>query len=151
MISHLFFTDDRQLFARANSKEVDCIMKTLKKYQDSSGQMVSLDKLEASFRQNVCDEEKEMIRNWMGVKTVTSHAKYLGLPVMFRNIKKDVFALVIEMVWKKIKGWNEKFLSRAGKEVSIKVVAQAIPSYIMSCYKLLKSCCHEIEAMLAKF
>lgn len=36
VISHLLFIDDSLLFARANSKEADNIMKTLKKYQDSS-------------------------------------------------------------------------------------------------------------------
>lgn len=84
------------------------------------------------------DEDLNLIRSRMGVKTVSSHSKYLGLPVVFGRLKKEVFALVVERVWKNIKGWKEKFLSRAGKEVLIKAVAQAIPSYIMSCYKLLE-------------
>ncbi|XP_058778142.1 uncharacterized mitochondrial protein AtMg00310-like [Vicia villosa] len=87
----------------------------------------------------------------MGVKTVTSHSKYLGLPVVFRRSKKEVIAQVVERVWKKIKGWKEKFLSKAKKEVFIKAVAQVIPSYIMSFYKIPESICHEIESMLAKF
>lgn len=57
----------------------------------------------------------------------------------------------MERVWKKIKGWKEKFLSRAGKEVLIKAVAQVIPTYVMSCYKVPESVFHEIEAMLARF
>lgn len=87
----------------------------------------------------------------MGVKTVTSHLRYLGLPVIFGRSKKEIFTLVIEWVGGKIKGWKEKFLSRAGKEVLIKAVAQAIPSYVMSCYKLPESCFQEIEGMIAKF
>jgi hypothetical protein len=43
-----------------------------------------------------------------------------------------VFASVQDRIWKKIKGWKEKCLSKAGKETLIKAVAQAIPSYIMS-------------------
>lgn len=49
VISHLFFVDDSLLFAHANSKEADNIMKTLKKYQDSSYKVINLDKSEASF------------------------------------------------------------------------------------------------------
>ncbi|MCH94768.1 reverse transcriptase-like protein, partial [Trifolium medium] len=86
-----------------------------------------------------------------GVKTVDNHSKYLGLPVVFGRSKKLIFSLVIDRVWKKVKGWKENCLSRAGKEILIKAVSQAIPNYIMSCYKLPESCCQEIESMLAKF
>lgn len=44
--------------------------------------------------------------------------------MVFGWSKKDVFALVFEIVWKKVKGWKEGFLSKAGKEVLIKVVLQ---------------------------
>lgn len=150
-ILHLFFADDSLLFARANSFEADCIMDTLSRYQTASGQVVNLDKSEASFSRNVHDEVKDMIRNRMEVKTVMSHSRYLGLPVVFGRSKKEIFSFVIDRVWKKIKGWKERFLSRAGKETLIKAVAQAIPSYIMSCYKLPEGCCKDIEAMLARF
>lgn len=143
-IIHLFFADDSLLFARANPTEADCIMETLSKYQAASGQLVNLEKSEASLSRNVLDEVKDMIRNRMNVKTVLSHSKYLGLPVVFGRSKKD-------RVWKKIKGWKERLLSRAGKETLIKAVAQAIPTYIMSCYKLPEGCCKDIESMLAKF
>lgn len=54
-------------------------------------------------------------------------------------------------MWKKIKGWKEQFLSKAGKEVLIKSVAQAIPTYIMGCFKLPEAICHEIESIVSKF
>lgn len=69
----------------------------------------------------------------------------------FGRSKKDIFALVVERVRKKLKRWKDQFLLRARKEVLIKAMAQAIPSYIISCYKLPKSICHELKAMLASF
>lgn len=51
----------------------------------------------------------------MGVKTILRHAKYLGLPMVFGRSKKEIFALVKERVWKKIKGWKEKLLLRVIK------------------------------------
>ncbi|XP_058746012.1 uncharacterized protein LOC131618873 [Vicia villosa] len=98
--------------------------------------VVNLDKSEVSFSQNVCEEDKDMIRARMGVKAVTNHKRYLGLPVIFGRSKKEIFSLVVERFWKKIKGWKEQFLSRARKEVLIKAAAQAIPTYVMNCYKL---------------
>lgn len=84
----------------------------------------------------------------MGVKTISSHSKYLGLAIVFGRSNRDIFALVIDSVWKKIKGWKERFLSRAGKEVLIIVVVHVIPTYIMSYYKLPGITCHEIESLL---
>ncbi|XP_058776904.1 uncharacterized protein LOC131651249 [Vicia villosa] len=150
-ISHLFFADDSLLFVRASETEASCIMNILKVYQEASGQVVNLDKSEASFSQNVLDDVKERIHNRMQVKTVMRHSKYLGLPIILGRSKKEIFSMVIDRVWKKIKGWKEKYLSRSGKEILIKAVAQAIPSYVMSCFRLPAGVCHEIESMLAKF
>jgi hypothetical protein len=137
-ITHLLFADDSLLFARANSKEASTILTVLKSYQETSGQMVSLDKSEVPYSRNVPNQDKEMICQQIDIKTGTSHSRYLGLPMVFGRSKKDVFSFVQERVWKKVKGWKEKFLSRAGKETLIKAVAQAIPNYIMSCYKVPK-------------
>jgi hypothetical protein len=62
-----------------------------------------------------------------------------------------MFAYLKDRVWKRIQGWKEKLLSRAGKETLIKVVAQAIPSYAMSCFDLTKSLCDEISTMICRF
>lgn len=85
------------------------------------------------------------------MKTVDRHSKYLGLIVMFGRSKKEIFAWVVERVWKKVKGWKERFLSRAGKEVLIKTIVQEIPNYVMSCYKIPEGICHELESLCANF
>lgn len=87
----------------------------------------------------------------MGLKTVEAHAKYLGLPTLFGKYKKVIISQVIDRVQKKVKRQKEKFLSKAGKEVLIKYVAQAIPTYVMRCFKPLDNGCKEIEATMARF
>ena len=52
---------------------------------------------------------------------------------------------------KKLAGWKEKLLSKAGKEVLIKVVAQAIPTYTMSCFKIPDSLCDEMTNLIRNF
>ncbi|PNX92710.1 ribonuclease H [Trifolium pratense] len=150
-LSHLFFADDSLLFTRANSHEATKILSILQVYQQASGQVVNLDKSEASFSRNVQNEDKNMICNMMGAKAVEAQSRYLGFPIPFGRSKKVVFSVVMDRVWKKVKGWKERFLSRAGKETLIKAVAQAIPNYILSCYKMPVGCCKDINSMLAKF
>ncbi|XP_021803280.1 uncharacterized protein LOC110747404 [Prunus avium] len=50
-----------------------------------------------------------------------------------------------------LQGWKGKLFSIAGKEVLIKVVAQSIPTYIMSCFQLPVSICKEIQNLIAQF
>ncbi|XP_058783087.1 uncharacterized protein LOC131657739 [Vicia villosa] len=149
-ISHLFFADDSLIFSRANENEADIILKILEKYQRASGQMVNGDKSEVSFSSNLSTELKESIRNKLGFRAVGSHTKYLGLPFVFGRSKKEVFSMVVDRVWKKVKGWKESFLSKAGKEVLIKAVAQAIPTYVMSCYRIPDCVCNDIEVRIAE-
>ena len=51
----------------------------------------------------------------------------------------------------KVSRWKEKLLTHAGKEVLIKSVAQAVPSYTMSCFLLPKKLCEELTRMIGQF
>lgn len=97
-ISLMFFVDDSILFAKESSTKMENIMEILSIYQKASGQMVKLDKSKASFSQNICDEDKHMIHRSMGVKTILSHSRYLGLTVGLGRSKKEVFSLVVERI-----------------------------------------------------
>jgi len=51
----------------------------------------------------------------------------------------------------KLKGWKEKSLSFEGRVVLIRAVAQAIPTYYMSCFLLPKRLCSRIEKTICSF
>lgn len=68
-----------------------------------------------------------MLVTKLNFKVVEDHERYLGLPTFVGRSKKVVFQNVMDRVWKKVKGWKERCLSRAGREVLLKSVAQAIP------------------------
>ena len=52
---------------------------------------------------------------------------------------------------RRIAGWKAKLLSRASREILIKVMAQATPPYTMSCFKLLDSLCTDLNSMVRNF
>jgi hypothetical protein len=79
------------------------------------------------------------------------NGKYLGLPSMIGRNKKSIFSFIKDRIWKKIQNWNSRSLSRAGKEVLIKAVAQAVPSYCMGAFLLPTTLGEEIERMMNSF
>jgi hypothetical protein len=44
------------------------------------------------------------------------------------------FESIQSRVRKKVDGWKEKFISQAGKEILLKAVVQAIPTYSISVF-----------------
>ncbi|KAL5576375.1 hypothetical protein UlMin_018074 [Ulmus minor] len=65
--------------------------------------------------------------------------------------KKIQFDYIKDRVVRKLQGWKERLFSQRGKEVLIKAVIHAIPTYVMSCFIILDSIVREIEAACARF
>ena len=65
--------------------------------------------------------------------------------------KRAMFFEIKERVAKRLQGWKEKFLSKAGREVLIKAIAQVIPTYSMNCFLLPKSWCSDVDGLIAKY
>jgi hypothetical protein len=77
--------------------------------------------------------------------------RYLGLPVSIGKSRKKAFQDIKRKVWLRIQGWQEKLLSKAGKEILVKVVAQAIPTYAMSYFDLTKRLCNELNSTIGQW
>ena len=65
--------------------------------------------------------------------------------------KNGAFKFLKDRFWNKVKGWMEKLLSAGGKEVLIKSVAQSVPVYSMSCFKLPRGLCEHINSLILIF
>ena len=76
---------------------------------------------------------------------------YLGLPTLVRWPKYHTFSYLKDRIWKKLQGWKGLMLSRVGKEILIKAVAQSIPTYTMSVFQLPLKLCDELDALCANF
>lgn len=151
MVSHLFFTDDSMIFARATVQEGKVIQDILQKYERLSGQKVNHDKCLVSFSRCLSHDIRRRVSTNLCFNEVSRHDKYLGLPTFFECSKRISFSGMIDLIWKKLQGWKEKLLSKAGKEILIKVVAQSIQNYAMSCFKLPASFCNDIKRIIRNF
>ncbi|GAU34086.1 hypothetical protein TSUD_255820 [Trifolium subterraneum] len=150
-VSHLLFADDCFLFCRANLSETRKLMEILEVYEQASGQEINLTKSEVFFSRNFSRAAQEDLSNMMGVKHVMGTGAYLGLPSMVGRSKKETFAFIKDKIWKRINSWRSRHLSRAGTEIMIKSVLQAIPAYVMSIYLLPDSLIDDIERMINAF
>ena len=150
-ITHLFFSDDSLLFCKENNQECQNLINILQLYEAASVQKINTDKSSVFFSSNTLDERRSEVMNLLGPMQDTCHKKYLGLPSIIGKSKVEIFAEIKERVERKLSGWKEKMLSMGGREILIKVVAKAIPTYTMSYFQILKSLCDEMEAMMRKF
>jgi len=139
----LLFADDSLILCKASEEEAENSKELLKIYEDCSGQIINTDKSAVMFSSNTGEDQRR--------KVETRSEKYLGLPVYVGRSRTDVFAYLKERVWQRIQGWKEKLLSKAGKEIMIKAVAQAIPVFAMGCFDLTKEICGQISAMISKY
>ncbi len=150
-ITHLFFADDSLLFSKATPTACETIQGILDKYEKASGQQVNRDKTTIFFSKNTPEASQNVIKEALEVPIIRQYEKYLGLPSLVGRNRSASFTQIKERVWQKLKGWKEKLLSQAGREILIKAVAQAIPTYSMSCFRLPAKLCNELEAMVRRF
>ena len=151
MVSHLFFADDAFLFFRANQQEALVVKSILASYGRASGQPVNFNKSSISFSPNVGAGVVSQVCVELVVHVTSDHGTYLGLPSCIGRRKKAVFQSIRDKVWQKLQGWNMTMLSRAGKEILLKTVAQAMPNYTMNVYLLLLDLCKELEIIMNSF
>lgn len=65
--------------------------------------------------------------------------------------KYRTFEEIKDKVWNWISNWKNTFLSKANKEVLLKSVIQAIPTYAMSLFRLPQKICKDIASLMSKF
>ncbi|XP_074314415.1 uncharacterized protein LOC141649629 [Silene latifolia] len=76
-------------------------------------------------------------------KTTVSFSK--GIPIQRRS------NLAARLCISEVDEHNRKILSRAGKEVLIKAVANSLPTYVMSIFKIPAKFCDELRSLISRF
>ena len=150
-ISHLVFVDDNLIFCQATLGECEVLQQIFSIYEAVLRQQLNRNKTALVLSRNTPGAIQEEIRRRFGAPVIRQHEKYLGLPSPVGRSKRNTFNDLKDKLGNKLSGWKEKLLSNAGKEILIKSVAQAIPSYIMSCFKLPDALCDDLVGLVRRF
>lgn len=93
--SHLFFTDDLVLFAKADKKNCIAIKDAIETFCVLYGQKVSDEKSCVFFSPNISREAREELCSTLGYRSTPALGKYLGFPIKHTSNTHD-FHFVIE-------------------------------------------------------
>ena len=127
------------------------MLNLLHSYEVASGQAINRGKATLFFSKNMRVTIRQTIQSMLGAQVFQDCEQYLGLPMIARKSKTSSFKGVRERIAKKVIGWKEKLISKAGREILIKTVAQAVPTYTMSIFNIPKQIYEDINTILARY
>jgi hypothetical protein len=150
-VNLLLFADDCIMFGKATSAEANKIKEVLQIYCNASGRWLNHDKSSIYFGKKCVASVKGNIKVILEVTTESLKEKYLGNPSNVGRSKNGAFRYLKDRIWKRLQGRMEKALSGGGKEILIKSVIQAIPTYSMVVFRLPRGLCDHITTLVSKF
>jgi hypothetical protein len=87
----------------------------------------------------------------LGITQELFESKYLGLPTPEGRMNSGKFESLQAKLAKCLVEWDDNHKSQAAKEVLIKAIAQAIPVYVMSVFKLPFGLCDELTKLIRRY
>ncbi|XP_016743147.1 uncharacterized protein [Gossypium hirsutum] len=116
-MNHLFFVDNALLFVRNQHSEVETFIRILDNFPRMSDQSINLEKSMVYFSPNTSVTQRATLGN------------------------------ILDRLASRINGWSKHLLSNGGKEIFIKSVIQAIPTYAFLVFMAPKGVLEEIQSM----
>lgn len=145
------FADDTLLFFKVMAQPAEIVRDILATYAKGTGQMINPAKCSIMFNTTEQRDEQTQVKSVLGIEREVFEAKYLGLPTPKGRTKGEHFQDLKDCLGKRLSDYSEKFMSAAAKEVLIKFVGEALPTYIMSVFKLPLGLCDDLTSMIRGF
>ncbi|XP_052886915.1 uncharacterized protein LOC128295389 [Gossypium arboreum] len=149
-INHLFFADDALLFVRNKKRDVEELVSIIAHFSRASGQEINKDKSMILFSPKTPRDSRLSVSSLLGMRTVEKLDSYLGLPLPVGRKKSLAFTDIINRCTCRVKSWSKHLLSYGGKEVFIKAIIQAIPSYAFSVFLAPKGTIEELHSQMGR-
>jgi hypothetical protein len=139
------------LFFKANAAQATVVKNVLNTYAEATGQLMNPGKCSILFAESCPANLVQEVKQILDVSQEVFDPKYLGLPVPDGRMRKGQFESLQESLSNRLIDWAERYMASGAKEVLIKAVAQAIPTYVMSVFKLPASVCDELTKLVRQY
>ncbi|XP_048637537.1 uncharacterized protein LOC125609952 [Brassica napus] len=94
---------------------------------------------------------RQEVKDTLGIHNDGGMGKYLGIPEDISGSKCKLFAFLKDDLMHRVNGWTGRWLSKGGKEVMIKSILLALPTYVMSTFLLPLEICENLASAIAQF
>jgi hypothetical protein len=76
---------------------------------------------------------------------------YLGLPLHIKKIPKSLLLNLIQKIAHRLPGWKRNFLSYPGREILVKMVLSAMPTFFLLVFKAPKWWYNKVDKFRRSF
>lgn len=120
-------------------------------YGNATGQGLNFSKCSIMFGDACPMANQDDVRAVLNITMQVFEEKYLGLPIPEGRMPKGRFQNLQASLTKRLVQWGDGRLAQPGREVLIKSVTHALPTYIMGVFKLPFSVCDDLTRMVRNF
>ncbi|XP_048611782.1 uncharacterized protein LOC125586041 [Brassica napus] len=103
------------------------------------------------FSERINAITRQELKDVLGIQNDGGMGTYLGIPEDISGSKCKLFAFLKEKLMHRVNGWTGRWLSKGGKEVLIKSILLALPTYVMSTFLLPLEICENLASAIAQF
>jgi hypothetical protein len=150
-ILHFLFADDTLLFFKTNGDQAMRVKHTLDTYASGTGQLINPSKCSIYFSMSCPHDTQVQVRQILEVEQQAFEPKHLGLPTPDGRMHKGKFQSLQSSLSKRLIEWGDGLLAQSAREILIKAVAQALPTYVMAVYKLPMSVCDDLTRLIRNY
>ena len=150
-LSHLFFANDIFLFTKAKPRDCRKLNIILQTFYAFLGQIMNASKSRIWFSPRIPRRLKDQVVGIFGIPTTDRIGTYLGTPIFTTRRTTNSYQFLVDKIQKRIEGWQEKYLSMAGRVTLIKATMASIPIYAMQTTLLPQKISLQIDKMSCNF
>ena len=148
---HILFAEDIFLFAKANIQDCTTLINLFSHFCEVSGQICSISKSKLFFSRNTPSETQRSISSFTNMPIVQDLGKYLRMPFLTKWKSSLAFQPLLEKIHTRIRAWQPKLLSQAGRLTLIKFVLSPLTYYQMQTIVLPWSITSNIDKSIRGF
>jgi hypothetical protein len=130
------YADNAAVFIKPTAKDLQVTNTILELFVGASGLVTNMDKTQ--FYPIQCSHIDLEFLSQHNCKVTDFPCCYLGLPLHYKKLPRSFMHEVIQKIANRLPGWKRGLMSYPGREMLIKSVLSAMPTYFLSIFKMSK-------------